>query len=324
VTVSDERHVGVDVSKLWLDFAVLETQEAFRCENSEAGIASVLERLKTIKPTLVVLEASGGYEFEFAAVLSGHRLPVAVVNPRQVRDFAKALGVLAKTDAVDAAVIAKFAAAIKPQISAIPDEETEQLDAVVARRRQLIQMLSAEKNRRAMLPSRKSRDPVRNSLDVSIRWLEQQLEEIDEQLSKLIQGSPIWKAREDLLKTAQGIGKVNARTLIADLPELGTLNRREVAALVGLAPFNRDSGALKGTRHIWGGRAAIRSALYMAVVASLRLRASRIRFFYDRLRAAGKPAKVAIVACMRKLLTILNAMARTGRPWNALPQPQND
>jgi transposase len=314
--------VGVDVAKAWLDFAVLETGKSFRCENTEAGLAEALVQVQAIAPTLVVMEASGGYEFELAALLSAHRLAVVVVNPRQVRDFAKALGVLAKTDKLDAMVIAKFAAAVKPEVRAMPDEQAEELAVLIARRRQLIQMLAAEKNRRSMLPSRKPRDAVRNSVDVHIQWLVTQIEEIDSLLGKLIEKTPVWQAREDLLKSAQGIGKVISRTLLADLPELGQLNRKQIAALVGIAPYNRDSGTHRGTRHVWGGRAAVRSALYMAVVSSLR-RVGVVRTFYDRLRNTGKPAKVAIVACMRKLLTILNAMVKANARWRALPQLQN-
>lgn len=311
----------MDVAKGWLDFAVLQTGETFRVENSEAGLATVLPRLQALSPTLIVMEASGGYEFELTAMLSLHRLPGVVVNPRQVRDFAKALGVLAKTDKLDAMVIAKFAAAVNPEVRPMPDEQTEELELLVTRRRQLVQMLAAEKNRRSLLPPRKSRDAVRNSVDANIRWLDSQLEEIDSQLGKLIEDSPAWKAREDLLRSAQGVGKIVSRTLVAELPELGQLNRQQIAALAGLAPYNRDSGTAKGTRHIWGGRASVRSALYMSVVSSLR-RSGPIRAFYDRLRDAGKPAKVAIVACMRKLLTMLNAMVRSSTPWKVLPAHQ--
>jgi transposase len=259
---------------------------------------------------LIVLEATGGYERQLAQALVRAELPVVVVNPRQVRDFAKATGQLAKTDSIDAGVLAHFGEAVRPQLRCLPDEVTLELRALTARRRQVIEMIGAETNRLAMTSK-----AVGKRIDAHIHWLEQELKRADQDLDRSIQQSPIWKENQELLLSTPSIGPVTSRTLIAELPELGTLDRKQISALAGLAPFNRDSGTLKGRRTIWGGRAPVRSALYMAALVATR-RNSVIRDFYKRLRANGKLFKVALVACMRKLLTILNSMIKHKTRWS--------
>jgi transposase len=309
--------IGIDVSKERLDVAVRGSELSFSVAYDEAGLTELVKRLtdegKPIK--LVVVEATGGYEREVATTLLVAGIPLAVVNPRQVRDFAKATGKLAKTDTIDASVLAFFAEAIQPAAHAIPDETTVLLDELVTRRRQLVQMLAAEKNRRAgLLIRRAPNKTVLKNLDKHISWLEKQLAALEGDIKQAIEDSPAWRAKDDLLRGVSGVGRVTAATLLSDVPELGTLNRKKIASLVGLAPFNRDSGALRGRRAIWGGRAAVRAVLYMATVAALRCNPV-IKAFYARLRAAGKPPKVAITAAMRKLLVILNAIVRDGTPW---------
>lgn len=302
-------NVGIDVSKDTLDIAV-SNGERFGAANDEEGIAAVVERLRSLAPERIVLEATGGYEQAMVAALAVAGLPVIVVNPRQVRDFAKALGRLAKTDPIDAEVLMRFAEAVKPQYRALPDEQTRELEALVVRRRQLIGMVVAERQRLAQAPA-----VVRRDIRAHIAWLSRRLNDTDRQLEAALRASPLWREREQLLRPVQGVGCVLLSTLCASLPELGRLNRRQIAALVGVAPFNCDSGTLKGKRRCWGGRADVRAVLYMAVLSAKRFNPV-IRAFHERLIAAGKPMKVALTACMRKLLSILNAIVRDQREWN--------
>jgi len=260
-------------------------------------------------PTLIVLEATGGLEMPLAGALAAVRLPVVVVNPRQVRDFARATGQLAKTDRLDAEILAQFAEAVRPPIRPVPDEDTQALAAIVARRRQLIEMLTAEKNR-----LRLTARALRKRVQAHITWLETELDRLNTDLTTMMRQSPVWREKEDVLRSVPGVGPVLTTTLVANLPELGALTRKEVAALVGVAPFPRDSGTLKGRRTIWGGRAHVRAALYMAALVATR-KNPVIRTFYQRLCQAGKAKKLALTACMRKLLTILNAMVKNGTPW---------
>jgi transposase len=301
--------IGIDVGKAHLDIAARPSGEAWRVGNDEAAIAGLVERLRTSAPTLVVLEATGGLEAPVAAALAAAGLPVAVVNPRQVRDFAKATGKLAKTDRLDAQVLAHFAAAVRPEPRPLPDATSQALTALVVRRRQLLEMLVAERQRRLLAPA-----ALHLQLDEHIAQLKRWLDELDRELAGLIRSSPVWRAQEQLLRSAPGIGPIVAATLLAELPELGRLGHRAIAALVGVAPLNRDSGKHRGTRCIWGGRGAVRAVLYMAAVTASRCNPV-IRAHYLRLLAAGKPQKVALVACLHKLLTILNAMARDQLPW---------
>jgi transposase len=268
------------------------------------------DRLQTLAPALVVMEATGGFEVTVAAALSVARLPLAVVNPRQIRDFARATGRLAKTDALDAAAIAHFGEAVRPQPRPLRDAQAQELAELVGRRRQVIEMMVAERNRRRLLQSKR----LRERIDRHLANLSKELTEIEHDLDETIRGTPVWREKEELLSSVPGIGNTTARSLIADLPELGTLGRKAIAALVGLAPFNRDSGTLRGRRTILGGRASVRTALYMATLVASRHNPA-IAAFYARLRTAGKPAKLALTACMRKLLTILNAVLRDRRPW---------
>ena len=273
------------------------------------GLATLITRLSQISPRRIVVEATGGLERALLRALVDAALPVIAVNPRQVRDFAKATGQLAKTDALDAAVLARFAAVIQPPERALPDPQTQELAAVLARRRQVLAMQRAEQNRLDRAPAR-----VRKRIEAHLRWLSTELARLDADLDDMIAQSPVWREREDRLQSVPGIGPVMSRTVLAELPELGLLNRKQVAALVGVAPFNRDSGRLRGHWTIWGGRAPVRTALSMATLVATRWNPV-IRPFYQRLRAAGKPPKVALVAAMRKLLTILNAMVHHGTPW---------
>lgn len=305
------QYVGIDVSKALLDVYLLPEETARQFPRDEAGLIALSGWLGSLELGAVVMEASGGYEQSVVAVLAASGLPGIVVNARQVRDFARALGVLAKTDRIDARVIAQFAQAVKPQVRALKSEDLQELEALVARRRQLLEMLTAEQNRLAL--ARHTR--VKRDLKTTVEWLERRLAGIDSELGRRIRESAVWREKEDLLKSVPGIGPVNTRTLMASLPELGTLNRHGISALVGVCPFNCDSGTLRGKRRIWGGRATVRSVLYMATMTATRCNAV-IRAFYQRLVHAGKPKKVALVACMRKLLTILNAMLRDHKPWN--------
>jgi len=307
---TQEVFVGIDVSQRRLEICLWPGGETWSVEYEEGGLKALIARLSALSVARVVLEATGKVEALAVATLAAAGLPVAVVNPRQVRDFARATGRLAKTDRLDAEVIARFAEAVRPKVGEVKDAERERLSELLARRRQLLGMLTAEQNR-----LRTTQDPaLRKGLLAHIRWLERALGEVDEELSGRLRQSPLWRAKEELLRSVPGVGPVTTLTLIAELPELGQLTRREVAALVGVAPLNRDSGGRRGQRTTWGGRAPVRSALYMAALVGSR-RNVVLSAHYRRLRLAGKPPKVALVACMRKLLLILNAMARTGQPW---------
>jgi len=301
-------HVGIDVSKAELEVAVGE--ETWTTSNDETGIAKLLERLDQRTVKLVVLEATGGYETAAVAALAEAGQPVVVANPRQVREFARSMGKLAKTDRIDAQVLALFGERVRPEVRPLPDAETQEFTALLARRRQVIEMIVAEKNRLKMAPK-----PVAKDIRKHIEWLKRSLKSVDSDLDRRIKTSPVWRAKEDLLRSVPGIGPVVSRTLIGELPELGYLNRQQIAALAGVAPLNRDSGTLRGRRMVWGGRRTVRVALYMAALTASQ-RNPTIRVFYQRLRARGKPPKVALTACMRKLLVITNAMVRDGVPWD--------
>jgi transposase len=313
---NESKVVGIDVSKAQLDGAIAPEGKSFSDPNNDAGIAALVERLKQLKPDLVVMEATGGYETAAAMAVSAAGIRLAVVNPRQVRDFAKATGALAKTDAIDARVIAQFGLVIDPHVTSLADEETRNLQAMLVRRSQLIAMRTQEKNRLAIAVG-----AMRKPIKEHIAWLDRHIKGLDIDLTNKLRSSPAWKAKDDLLRSFKGIGPVNARTMLADLPELGRLNRKQIAALVGVAPFNCDSGAFKGQRHIWGGRARVRTALFMGATTAIRFNPV-IRTFYKGLIARGKPHKVALVACMRKMLITLNAMAKTQQPWRLDFRPQ--
>lgn len=303
-------YIGIDVSKATLDVAMHEGTQSQRT-NDSAGIAALVTQLGTVSPTLIVLEATGVYHHSVTAALVAAQLPVAVVNPRQVRDFAKSTGQLAKTDRLDAQVLARFAAVVQPTPRPVPDEATHELVALVDRRRQLLDMLTAERNRLAI-----ARRSVKPSVARHIKFLEKAIASAEDDLDRWIQQSPAWRAQEDLLASAPGIGTQTARVLIAELPELGRLSRRAIAALVGVAPMARESGSWRGARHCTGGRARVRSMLYMATLSAVRFNPS-IRACYQRLCAANKPKKLALIACVRRLLTILNAMVKTQQRWQA-------
>lgn len=301
--------VGLDISKARLDVAVLPADERWHVPHTEAGLNELVARLTPLHPAGIVVEATGGYETAVVTALAVEGLPVAVVNPRQVRDFAKALQRLAKTDTIDAWVLARFGEVTRPAPRPLDDAATRELTALVQRRRQLVEMLVAEKNRRG-LASR----VVQRRLDAHITWLEREIAAADADIATRIRQSPVWREREQLLRSVPGVGPGTASLLLTSLPELGTLTHRQIAALVGVAPFACDSGRHVGVRRIWGGRADVRAGLYMATLAGLRCNAV-LRAFYQRLRAAGKRTKVAHVAVMHKLLTILNAILRHQRPW---------
>jgi transposase len=302
--------VGIDVSKDRLDVHVRPIGESFSVASDEAGLAMLRTRLQARKPTLIVLEATGGYEATVAAALTHAGLPVAVVNPRQIRDFARATGQLAKTDRLDARVIAHFGEAVQPPVRPLASEQAQALAELVTRRRQLVEMLTAELNRQHQMRQR----VVQKRLHGHVSWLRGAIAELEDDITRLIRSSPIWREKENVLTSAPGIGDVTAQALIAELPELGQLSRRRIAALVGLAPFTRESGRWKGRRMIRGGRAPVRRALYMATVVAIRYNPP-IGALYRRLRQAGRPKKLALIAAMRKFLTVLNAMLRDGRPW---------
>ncbi len=299
---------GIDVRKTALDVA-LRPGDAWRSPNDEAGLAELVARLQPLAPQLIVLEATGGLERLVVAALALAGRPVAVVNPRQVRDFAKASGRLAKTDALDAAVLAHFAEALRPEPRPLPDAASQALAALVERRHQLVGLLTAEQNR-----SRQALPAVRPHLAAHIAWLEQALRQLDGELDEHLHASPLWRERDQLLRSVPGVGPTVALTLVADLPELGQGSAKRVAALVGLAPLNRDSGAWRGSRAIWGGRRQVRAVLSMAALVGVRHNPV-LRAFYAALLARGKPKKVALVACMHKLLTILHAVLRDHTPW---------
>jgi transposase len=304
-----ESFVGIDVSKDCLDIAWL-TGQTLRAEHSSEAIAGLIERLLEQSPTLIVLEATGGLETALASALAAQCLAVAVVNPRQVRDYARACGRLAKTDRVDALILAAFASAIRPQVRPLPDAETRALGDLLARRRQLIDMRVQEK-----LRLERASAVQRDSLKEHIAWLDERIARIDTNLTRALRTSQAWREKDDLLQAIPGVGKVTRATLLALLPELGSLNSKEIAALAGVAPFNRDSGKHQGERIVWGGRSQVRRVLYMAAVSAARCN-QVIRDFYQRLRSQGKPAKVALTACMRKLLVIMNSMLKHRSPWN--------
>ena len=303
--------VGIDVSKEWFDVAVRPTGAAWRSTSDEAGVAELVQRLQALRPHLVVLEATGGYEVPLVAALGTAEVPVAVVNPRQVRDFARSLGKLAKTDRLDAAAIAHFGEASGAVAQPLAPAEARELEALVARRRQVLRMKIAEQQRRG-----RALPVVRGRIDRVLAVLEQELHDLDQDLTNRLRQSPLWREREDLLKSVPGIGPVATFALLAGLPELGALTRRQIAALVGVAPLSRDSGKLRGQRTCWGGRANVRTALYMPTLVAVRHNPV-LRAFYERLLAAGKPKKVALTACMRKLLVMLNAMLKHHTPWDA-------
>jgi transposase len=305
-----EHFVGMDVCKASLDVAVRPTGATWQTANTPKGIAALVKRRRPLQPVLVVVEATGGWEAPVAHALQTAALAVAVTNPRQIRDFAKSSGRLAKTDRLDAQVLAHFAEAIQPPPRPLPDAATQELDALVTRRRQLVEMLTAERNRLATTPT-----SVHTGLHKHIRWLDKELAALDKDLQHRLHTAPHWRDREALLRSVPGIGRVLALTLLAEVPELGSLDRRALAALIGVAPFNGDSGTLRGTRTIWGGRASVRAVLYMSTWTAVRVNPV-ICALYQRLSAAGKQPKVALVACMRKLLTIATALIAQGTRWN--------
>jgi transposase len=304
-----EMFIGIDVARDRLEVAVRPTGEQWSVGNQTAGIAELLVRLRVVRPTLIVLEATGGLELPVLGVLGSAGLPVVAVNPRQVRDFAKATGKLAKTDAIDAQVLAHFADAVRPAVRPLPDAATQALSGLVARRRQLVEMLTAEENRRASASA-----TIRPDIQEHIGWLRKRLRGIDKELSQALRTSPLWREQEDLLRSVPGIGPVVSVTLLADLPELGVLGRKQIGALVGVAPLNRDSGTVRGKRTIWGGRSTVRAALYMAALVGTRHNPV-LGALYTRLLTAGKTKKVALTACMHKLLTIINALLKHHTRW---------
>lgn len=307
---TEHTFVGIDIAKDRLDLDTCPHAQPWHTTNDNQGIAQVIESMHQLQPALIVLEATGGYERVLAAALASDGLSVAVVNPRQVRDFARATGQLAKTDAIDAQILALFAERIRPEVRPLPEVEQQALAALVARRRQLGEMLQAERNRLSM-----AHKAVQSELRAHIRFLEKRLDKANRALQEVIEASPIWRAQENLLRSVPGVGPVLSATLLAELPELGRLSGREIAALVGVAPFNRDSGTLRGQRCIWGGRVSVRCALYMGTLVAVRHNPV-LRRHYEQLLDRGKAKKVALVACMRKLLVMLNAMMKTQTHWN--------
>lgn len=312
--------VGIDVSKARLDVAVRPSGETWTVANDEEGHNALASRLEAVAPELVLLEATGGLEMPAAVALLEARLPVVVINPRQVKDFARATGQLAKTDKIDAGILAHFAEAVRPEVRPLPDQATRELDAMVTRRRQLLEMVKAETNRQ----QRSGSQAVRRQIQSHLRWLRHELAELERDIDNFIKTTPAWREKEDLLRSVKGIGPVVSSTLLGELPELGRLTRREVAKLVGIAPLNRDSGQFTGHRKIWGGRSSIRSTLFMPVLSAIQHNPA-IRAHYQRLVAAGKPKPVAQIACMRKLLVILNAVVRDSEfrtivPYQLAPQ----
>ena len=306
----DKEFVGIDVSKDTLDVATYSSGQKWHFLNSEAGINQVIQALNGLIPALVVMEATGGYETPVAYALHRAGIPCAIVNPREVRDFAKATKKLAKTDTIDARVLAHFASAIKPEPRPLSDEQTQELEAILTRRRQVIKMITAERNRLHM-----ARKPVMEAIKAHIDYLEKELSRIDTDLRGRIEESPVQREKYELLQSAPGVGPNLSATLLIELPELGNLNRRQIAALVGVAPLNHDSGTMRGKRSPWGGRPQVRAVLYMATLVAARFNPV-ISQFYTRLCAMGKAKKVALVACMRKLLTILNSMLKHHVPWH--------
>ena len=308
-----EIFVGIDISKAWLDIAVHAKEETFRVSNDEIGIADLVKRLKKLKVSLIVLEPTGGFEMQVVAEFTHAGLPVAVVNAKRVRDFARATGQIAKTDKLDAKVLAHFGAAVRPAVRSLRTEQEEQLTALMTRRRQVIDMLTVEKNRLVTV-----RAKMRTDIEAHIHWLSNRLKELDQEIEEFVESLPVWKEKDALLQSVPGVGRVSSATLLGMLPELGLLNRQEIAALVGVAPVNKDSGKKRGRRRVYGGRADVRSVLYMAALSAKKFNPV-IRKFYERLIQHGKEKKVALTACMRKLLVILNAMMHSNQPWRAQP-----
>jgi transposase len=308
-TEQPQTQVGIDVSKASLDVAIWPSQERWQVANDERGIQQLVARLGKHPPDRIVLEATGGYELAVLAALGCAQLPAVAVNPRQVRDFAKAIGQLAKTDRLDAQVLAQFAAVVKPPLRPLPDAATRELAGLLARRRQLVDMRTAESNRLGL-----AAEQVRAEIREHVRWLDKRIAQLDRDLNERVRASPLWREKENLLRSVPGVGPVLSMTLLAEVPELGSVSHRQLAALVGVAPFNCDSGQWKGTRRIWGGRDSVRAVLYMATCSAVRHNPP-VRALYQRLLAAGKRKKVALVACMRKLLTICNAIVTTSSPW---------
>lgn len=304
-------YIGIDVSKALLDVHVRPDDESFSVANDPSGIQELVAELRKRSPALIVLEATGSLEAHTTAALGLNKLPVVVVNPRQVRDFARATGELAKTDRIDAAILSLFAERIRPEARPLPDEASRDFEARLTRRRQVLEMLIAEKQRLST-----ARPAVTKQIQAHIKYLERQLSDTDSDLKQTVEKSPIWRAKDNLLRSVKGVGPVLSITLLAELPELGELNRKQIAKLVGVAPLARDSGKMRGKRRIWGGRPQVRSVLYMATLAAIRSNPA-IRSYYRRLVDQGKPKKVAITASMRKLLITLNAILRTGQPWSA-------
>ena len=316
----EARFVGIDVSKAQLDVAVRPTGKRWVLPYDETGIEGLIPQIVDLEPALVLLEATGGLELPLVAALAAAALPVVVVNPRQVRDFAKATGTLAKTDTLDAGVLAHFADAVRPEVRPLKDAETQVLNSLTARRHQVMTMLVSEKNRLGTASGAVSPRAVSPRIEAHIAWLEQELSDLDKGLRQTLRQSPVWREKDDLLRTVPGVGPQLSLTLLAHLPELGTLDRKQIAALVGVAPYNRDSGTRRGKRAVWGGRSRVRAVLYMGALVASRHNPA-IRDFYQRMLAAGKPKKVALVASMRKLLVTLNAMLKHGYPWRDMTQP---
>jgi transposase len=308
-----ELFAGIDVSKKRLDIAIRGRESrGWSVAYDEPGVRALVSTLKELGPTLLILEATGGLETHLAAELAAAGIPLAIINPRQSRDFARATGELAKTDAIDARILALFAERIRPEVRPLPDAEARDLDALMTRRRQLVDIRVGECNRLYQAPSA----AVRTSIEEHVAWLDARINEVEAELQRLIKASPLWRAKDNLLRSAPGVGPTLSLTLLAGVPELGTLNRQKIGKLVGVAPLNRDSGILRGQRRIWGGRSDVRNVLYMGTLSAIRYNPV-IRAFYERLVARGKLKKVALVACMRKLLTILNCMLRDKTSWNA-------
>ena len=306
-------YVGIDLAKTSIDVAVRPEGGASRMPHDEADIEELVSRLETLKPAIVLLEATGGLELTLVAALAAAKLPVVVVNPRQVRDFAKATGKLAKTDALDAQVLAHFAEAVRPPVRPLRDADSQELNSLTTRRNQIMTMLVAEKNRLD-----RASGSVRLRVQAHIGWLEQELKDLDDALRRMLRRSPVWREQDDLLRSVPGVGEQLSLSLLSYVPELGTLDRKKIAALVGVAPLNRESGAMRGKRSIWGGRARVRAALYMGALVASRHNPV-VRDFYQRLLAVGKPKKVALTACMRKLLARLNSVLKSRQPWNPPP-----
>jgi transposase len=309
--ITNPTNIGIDVSKDWLDIVVIPSGETWRIENTEEKMGVLIEKLETLKPERIVIEATGGYERLVTTKLYLAGLPVCRVNPRRVRYFARSLGQLAKTDKLDAQVLARFGEMVKPALTQLPSEQEQLLSALLSRREQLLAILVAEKNRQGTAPAE-----ISSSLKEHVTWLKKQLKELDKKVDAFINDTPNLKEKDDLLQEVEGVGKRTSAKLIADVPELGACDRKQIAALIGTAPYSRDSGRMKGQRAISGGRPDVRSVLYMAALTATRCNPV-IKEFYQRLLKAGKKKKVAIVACMRKLLTILNAMLRDRKHWNS-------